>query len=115
GSPKIRTVYALTTRGAALDRPDSAVRLGRFCWLASTRLFASPRQRASRRADVVSDGVVVMDATTVVATPRSQARRLIVAGLKIALALAIAGFMTYSVITQWAGVRRTWLGLPWHV
>lgn len=47
------------------------------------------------------------------ARPVSHARRVVVAALKIALALTIAAFMAYAVATQWSQVRRTWLGLAW--
>jgi uncharacterized membrane protein YbhN (UPF0104 family) len=62
----------------------------------------------------VSEGASVIEATAS-ATPRvSFTRRIVLAGLKLGLAVAIAGFMAYSVVTQWAQVRQTWLGLAWQ-
>nr|WP_240941974.1 lysylphosphatidylglycerol synthase domain-containing protein [Planosporangium thailandense] len=34
--------------------------------------------------------------------------------MKIVLAVAIAGFMVYSVVTQWKQVSQAWLGLAWQ-
>ncbi|MER7001483.1 lysylphosphatidylglycerol synthase domain-containing protein [Dactylosporangium sp. NPDC000555] len=58
--------------------------------------------------------VATVSAAPQPARPVSNARRVIVAALKILLAIAIAAFMVYAVVTQWSQVRQTWLGLAWQ-
>jgi uncharacterized membrane protein YbhN (UPF0104 family) len=62
---------------------------------------------------VVND-VATVSATAPPARRVSNTRRFVVAASKIALALTIAAFMTYAVVTQWSQVRQTWLGLAWQ-
>jgi uncharacterized membrane protein YbhN (UPF0104 family) len=62
----------------------------------------------------VTNSVAAVGAQAPLAPPVSNTRRIVVAALKIGLALAIAGFMAYAVVTQWSQVRQTWLGLAWQ-
>ena len=62
----------------------------------------------------MSDRVAVSEPAAPVSTGVPNARRVLVAGAKILLALAIAGFIAYAVIGQWSQVRHAWLGLAWQ-
>lgn len=54
---------------------------------------------------------------TVAAPPEasraSAVRRLTVRVLKVAVALAVAGFLVYGVVNNWNAVRHTWMTLSW--
>jgi uncharacterized membrane protein YbhN (UPF0104 family) len=48
------------------------------------------------------------------AAPRSRVRSLVLAGIRIAVVLAIVGSVVYATVSQWQDVRATILGLAWQ-
>jgi glycosyltransferase 2 family protein len=49
-----------------------------------------------------------------VAVPSHRRRRLLSLGLRLAVIVAIAGGLVWSVSSQWPEVERTWKGLAWQ-
>ncbi len=62
----------------------------------------------------MTEDVAVLEATVPVAPSAPRMRRGVLAGMKIMLAVTIAAFMCYSVVSQWTQVRQAWLGLAWQ-
>jgi len=47
-------------------------------------------------------------------TSSARLRRWLLLTLRIMVILAIVGFMAYGLVSKWAEVRGTWLGLAWQ-
>ncbi|TDC64624.1 flippase-like domain-containing protein [Micromonospora sp. KC207] len=53
-------------------------------------------------------------ATYAAAPPAGPLKRWLSLGMRVAVVVAIAAGMTWSVVDQWPQVRSTWLGLAWQ-
>ncbi|KIR65950.1 lysylphosphatidylglycerol synthase transmembrane domain-containing protein [Micromonospora haikouensis] len=64
------------------------------------------------RKDVVTSGAP--ESTDVPAAPAGPLKRWLSLGVRVAVVVAIAAGMVWSVVDQWPQVRSTWLGLAWQ-
>ncbi|MER7271656.1 lysylphosphatidylglycerol synthase domain-containing protein [Micromonospora carbonacea] len=66
------------------------------------------------RKDVVTSGAPEPGDDGLPAAPTGPLRRWLSLGVRVAVVVAIAAGMAWSVVDQWPQVRSTWLGLAWQ-